>query len=77
MKLTEAKAEIKDIDTFCHCACIHCNNDWFCPSYCEMLEKARRIPFYRIIACYARHDGDMAKVFRYIKQTKERLYSEL
>lgn len=73
----EAKVEIPDIDTFCRHACVHCNSEWYCPSYCDLLEKARRMPFDRIVACYARHEGDMAKVFRYIKQTKERLHNEL
>lgn len=74
MNYQEAKNEIPNTETFCRHACDRCNNDWYCPSDCDLLSKAKRIPFYRILNCYARHDGDMAKVFRYIKSTKERLY---
>lgn len=72
MTYKEAKEEIVDIDTFCRHACNSCSNDWYCPTYCDLLEKAKRVPFDRIIHCYARHDGDMAKVFRFIRQTKVR-----
>ena len=77
MTVEEAKAEIPDIDAFCYWGCVHCNSEWFCPTYCDLLEKARRIPFNRILECYARHEGDVVKVFRYIQQTKERLHNEL
>lgn len=77
MTITEAKTEIPDIDSFSHWGCNNCKSEWYCPTYCELLEKARKIPFDRIIACYARYDGDAVKVFRYIKQTKERLRNEL
>ena len=70
MTYEKAKEELKDIDSFCHAACIACNNEWFCPSYCDMLLKAEKLDFDRIVKCYARHDGDMSKVFRYIKETK-------
>lgn len=77
MTIAEAKAEIPDIDSFLHWGCNNCSNDWYCPTYCELLEKAKKIPFDRILSCYARYDGDAVKVFRYIKQTKERLRNEL
>ena len=77
MTVEEAKAEIPDIDAFCHWGCVHCNSEWYCPTYCDLLKKSRRIPFNRILACYARHEGDPVKVFNYIKQTKERLRNEL
>lgn len=77
MTVEEAKAEIPDIDAFCHWGCINCNSEWYCPTYCDLLEKARRIPFNRILECFARHESDPVKVFNYIKQTKERLRNEL
>ena len=77
MTVEEARAEIPTIDAFCHWGCINCNSEWYCPTYCDLLEKARRIPFNRILECYARHEGDPVKVFNYIKQTKERLRHEL
>lgn len=61
-----------DIETFCYGVCVSCTaNDWFCPSYCEVLEKAHRIPFDRILKSYLRNDGDVWKVVRYIKRYKE------
>lgn len=66
MTYEEAKEEIPNIDCFCNHSCICCNSEWYCPSYCEPLEKARRMNFDLILKCYARHDGDMRKVFRYI-----------
>lgn len=77
MTVAEAKVEIPDIDAFCRAACVHCSNDWYCPTYCDALEKARRIPFDRLLACYARHEGDWVGIWRYLKQTKERLRNEL
>ena len=65
----EAKADLKNIDNFCHAACIHCSNDWFCPTDCEMLKKARKMNFDLLIKCYARNEGDWSKIFRYIKRT--------
>ena len=70
MTYEEAKEELKDIDSFCHRTCIACNSEWFCPSYCDMLLKAKKLDFDRIIKCYAKHDGDMCKVFRYLETTK-------
>lgn len=65
-----AKEEIVDFETFVKVACNSCNNDWYCPSYCDVLEKANKMDFDLIIKCYARNDGDMCKVFRYIKYTR-------
>lgn len=71
MTLEEAKQELCDIDTFCKTACDNCTaNDYYCPSECEMLKKARKLDFDRIIKCYAKHDGDLYKVFAYLKTAK-------
>ena len=71
MTYEEAKREIPDFESFRIDCCNHCTgNDWYCPSDCEMLEKARKLDFDRILKCYARHDGDLRKVSRYIKETK-------
>ena len=70
MTYEQAKEELQDIERFQNQACIACDNEWFCPSYCDMLLKAEKLDFDRIIKCYARHDGDMSKVFRYIKETQ-------
>ena len=71
--MTEQKArdDIQDIDSFCKWVCDCCqNNDWYCPSECDVLQKARKLNFDRIVKCYARHDGDLDKVCNYIKTTK-------
>lgn len=67
----EAREEIPDIYNFCYdfCTC-GCGHEDYCPSECYVLEKARRLDFNRIIKCYARHDGDLQKVCRYIKEAK-------
>lgn len=67
----QAREAIPDIDTFCQLCCNYCeSNDWYCPSECDDLEKARQLDFNRIINCYARYDGDLRKVCRYIRNTK-------
>lgn len=69
MILQEAMEDIPTIESFIDESCNRCTaNDWYCPSLCEDLQKAKRMPFYKIQTAYARHDGDMIKVFRYIKQ---------
>lgn len=68
MTLEEAKEELPNIDYFCISVCDICTaNDWYCPSYCGVLEKARRMSFERIQKAYARHDGDLCGVIKYIK----------
>lgn len=71
MTIDEVKEEIPTVNSFIQQSCNCCNaNDWYCPSLCNDLEKAKRMPFEKIQKAYARHDGDMKKVFRYIKQYK-------
>lgn len=72
MTISEAKNDIKDIEQFRNSVCMSCTaNDWFCPSYCNILEKAERIDFNKILKSYARNDGDIWKVIRYIHRYKE------
>ena len=71
LTIEQALEDIADIDQFCHQICNACSsNDWYCPSECNELIKAREIGFDRILKCYARHDGDLRSVMRYIKATK-------
>lgn len=71
MTLDEAREEIGSIDDFCKSACNVCTaNEWYCPTECDTLLKARRLDFDRIVKSYARNDGDWSKVFRYINQAK-------
>lgn len=65
----EAKEEIPTIQSFLILSCNNCiPNDWYCPSYCANLEKAKEMPFEKIQRIYAKWDGDLVKVHRYIKQ---------
>ena len=67
----QAREEISTIDDFCQCCCDSCTaNDYYCPSECVVLQKARKLDFDRIVKCYAEHDGDLNKVCRYIRTTK-------
>ena len=69
MTFEQAKEELPTIDYFIQSACDCCTaNDWYCPSLCHVLKKAERMPFEKIQIAYARHDGDMRKIYRYIKQ---------
>lgn len=71
MTIEEAKEEIPNFDSFVSMSCGSCiGNDWYCPKLCEDLEKAERMPFEKIQKAYARHDGDLQGVFRYIKQAR-------
>lgn len=71
MNIDEAKEEIPTIERFLSMACGICtSNDWYCPSYCDVLEKAKRMPFQKIQQAYARHEGEMYKVIRYIKNAR-------
>ena len=65
----EAREEMPDFKWFRHECCEYCSNDWYCPSDCDFLVKARSIPFSKIQECYARHNGDWQKISSYIKRT--------
>lgn len=70
MTIEEAKKDIPDFDSFRYQACFCCNNEWYCPSYCDALEKAERMDFNRILKCYAQNGGEMYKVLRWLKRVK-------
>lgn len=73
MTLEEVKEEYPDFRAFKRDMCDRCiSNDWYCPDLCDVLSKATRIPFEDIQKVIARHDDDMVKTIRYIKQRKER-----
>lgn len=71
MTLEEAKEEMPNITHFLDMACNCCTaNDWYCPSLCNDLVKAKGMPFKKIQKVYAKHDGDIVKVCQYIRRTK-------
>nr|DAM56600.1 MAG TPA: hypothetical protein [Caudoviricetes sp.] len=70
MTIEEAKEHIPDFEAFCNMACNNCRHDYYCPQRCKDLRKTERMDFNRILKCYARHDGEMYKVFRWLKQAR-------
>lgn len=71
MTLEEAKVELPNFDFFRRCVCDECTaNDWYCPSDCESLVRAKRIPFEKIQIEFAKFDGELWKVMRYIKDRR-------
>lgn len=70
MTIEEAKEYIPDFEAYCKEACNTCKHEYYCPQLCEELCKAERIDFNRILNCYARHDGEMYKVLRWLKQAR-------
>lgn len=71
MTIEEAKQEIPTFDSFVDEMCNACTSDGYCPSYayCDVIRKAEKM-FDRVQQAYARHDGDIVKVDRYIKGAK-------
>jgi len=56
---------------FANAVCLRCkSNDWFCPSLCDFLEKAKNYPFERIKKTYDKYDGDIYKVEKAIRRWK-------
>ena len=72
MTIEEAKKDIPDFEAFRKEACTVCTaNDWYCPfNVCDTLLKAGELDYERILKCYARNDGEMYKVFRWLKKAK-------
>lgn len=62
--------EFDNIDEFCSLCCEECTAmpDGYCPSDCDFLEKARKIPFEKIVTKWIEYNGDISKVARYIWQ---------
>lgn len=71
MTIEQAREEVPTIDYFLAMSCGMCTgNDAYCPNYCDDLIKAQQLPFDKIISAYARYDGDMRYVMRYIRHAK-------
>ena len=71
MTIEEAKEYIPDFDAFRKEFCAVCvANDWYFPNVCDTLLKASGLDYDRILKCYARYDGEMYKVLRWLKQAR-------
>jgi len=68
--------ELQTIEDLYWRACVSCRSEWYCPNYCEWLEKATRMPFEKIQKCYVRNEGDIREVYRYVKNYKEKRSGE-
>ena len=69
MTIEEAKQDIPSFDSFVDEMCNACTSDGYCPSYCDVICKSEKM-FDRVQQAWARHDGDVRKVWNYIKQAK-------
>lgn len=70
MTIEEAKEYIPDFEAFCKEVCDNCGVYFYCRIYCNLLRKAERMDFNRILKCYARHDGEMYRVLRWLKHAR-------
>lgn len=63
---------IRNYDDFAIECCNQCTAipDGYCPTECDVLAKGRNMPFEKILKKYIQYEGDLAKVFRYIRGAK-------
>lgn len=61
--------EIGDnFESFAHHICSSCiSNDWYCPTYCDFLEKLSYLDFEYVIEKYMHYEGDIVKFSQYFK----------
>ena len=72
MAIEEAREDIPDFDRFREEVCHQCTaNDWYCSSDCDLLEEASKLEYDIILKAYARNDGDLYKVCRYLKYRRK------
>lgn len=56
------------IEEFCGYVCDNCTaNDWYCPTDCKFLEKAKRYPIERINKAYEDCGEDEYRLYKRIK----------
>lgn len=60
-------------EDFAKYICNRCTaNEWYCPSYCDTLEKASKIDYEILKKKFVQYDGDVQKLCRFIKKYKKR-----
>jgi hypothetical protein len=67
MTIEEAKEIMPDINWIFKNICHTCSNIDECAN-CKLHKKASRIGYDNIIECFAKTDGNMKKVLRYIRK---------
>ena len=70
MTIEEAKQEIPTFDSYVDEMCNACTFDGYCPTYayCDVIRQSEKM-FDKVQQAWARYDGDVRKVWRYVKQT--------
>lgn len=68
MTLEQAKDDLPNFDMLLSLMCDGCSSEDYCPSYCSTLEKAKKIPFEKLQIKYQKVDGDLVKLWNYIKR---------
>jgi hypothetical protein len=75
MTIEQAKGQdegIPNFKVFASMCCDACTAEDYCPSYCDMLSKAEKMHYDKIVHSYAKYDGDLKKVSAYIKRYKDK-----
>ena len=69
----QVKEEYGSLDNMCLeiCNCCTAVPDGYCTGGCTTLDKMKTIGFDQLAKIYAKHDGNLLKVLRYIKTTKK------
>lgn len=71
MTIEQARECIPDFNAFENEFCNSCvANNWYCPDRCPVLKKALKMDFERILKSYARNDGDLTKVSRFLREAQ-------
>lgn len=70
MTIEEAREEIPCREIFEQEMCDYCGFDGYCPNMCAERLKLEKLDFERVIKSYARNDGEMHKVIRFIKDAR-------
>lgn len=71
MTIEQARECIPDFNAFENEFCNSCvANNWYCPDRCSVLKKALKMDFERILKSYARNDGDLTKVSRFLREAQ-------
>lgn len=71
MTIEQARECIPDFNAFENEFCNSCvANNWYCPYRCPVLKKALKMDFERILKSYARNDGDLTKVSRFLREAQ-------
>ncbi len=74
----QVKEEYGSINSMCLeiCNCYTAVPDDYCTGGCLTLDKMKTTGFGQLANIYAKHDGNLLKVLRYIKTTKKGIKSQ-